>query len=115
MEVWGTGRPLREFMHVDDLADALVFLMKTYSDETPINVGSGQEVSIQELAEIVAEVVGWTGTFTYDTSKPDGTPRKLLDSSRLFALGWRPTLTLREGLAMTYAHCMDEIAAQVSR
>lgn len=110
MELWGSGKPLREFMHVDDLADALVFLMRHYSDEPHINVGSGHEVSIRELAELIAEVVGWRGSYVFDSSKPDGMPRKLMDSRRLFALGWRPRLSLREGYAQTYRWYMEENA-----
>jgi GDP-L-fucose synthase len=102
--VWGTGTPLREFLHVDDLADALVFLMKVYSDEVPLNVGSGVEVSIRELAETIAKVVGYEATLTWDSTKPDGTPRKLMDSSRLHALGWNRARGLEEGIADAYAH-----------
>jgi len=94
----------REFLHVDDLADALVFLMKVYSDEVPLNVGSGVEVSIRELAETIAKVVGYEATLTWDSSKPDGTPRKLMDSSRLHALGWNRARGLEEGIADAYAH-----------
>ena len=100
--VWGTGKPLREFMHVDDLADACVFLMRRYSDASPINVGSGSEVSIEELARMVAEVVGFTGNIRFDSTKPDGTPRKLMDSTRLHSLGWRPRIDLEAGLRSTY-------------
>lgn len=99
---WGTGTPLREFLHSDDLARALVFLLEHYSEEQFINVGSGTEISIRNLAALVAEVVGFTGVIEWDTTKPDGTPRKLMDSSRLFALGWRPTIGLREGIASAY-------------
>jgi len=99
---WGTGTPLREFLHSDDLARALVFLLEHYSEEQFINVGSGTEISIRDLAALVAEVVGFTGVIEWDTTKPDGTPRKLMDSSRLFALGWRPTVGLREGIASAY-------------
>jgi GDP-L-fucose synthase len=99
---WGTGAPLREFLHSDDLARALVFLLKHYSEEQFINVGSGTETSIRELAGLVAEVVGFAGEVEWDTSKPDGTPRKLMDSSRLFALGWRPSIGLRAGIASAY-------------
>jgi GDP-L-fucose synthase len=101
--VWGTGNPLREFLNVDDLADACVFLLKGYSDDLPINVGSGDELSIADFAAAVADVVGYRGQLVFDTSKPDGTPRKLLDSSRLRGLGWRPSITLSEGLAQAYA------------
>ncbi len=96
--IWGSGKPLREFMHVDDLADACVFLMENYSDALHINVGTGMEVSIRELAAMIAELTGYRGEILLDPSKPDGTPRKLLDCSRLFALGWRPSIDLRQGL-----------------
>jgi GDP-L-fucose synthase len=102
VEIWGTGTPLREFLHVDDLAQACLFLMKKWSGADPINIGSGQEVTVAELARIIADVVGWTGEFVLDSSKPDGTPRKLLDISRLTALGWTATTPLREGLADAY-------------
>ncbi len=100
--IWGSGTPLREFLHVNDLAVACVFLMKTWSGADPINIGSGQEVSVTELARLIAEVVGWKGEFVFDRSKPDGTPRKLLDVSRLTALGWTASTPLREGLADAY-------------
>lgn len=100
--VWGTGKPRREFLHVDDLADAALFLMERYDEEEIINVGVGEDISIRELAELIAEIVGFTGDIVFDPSKPDGTPRKLLDVSRLFALGWRPSIPLREGIAQTY-------------
>jgi GDP-L-fucose synthase len=102
VEIWGTGGPLREFMHVDDLADALVFLLRHYSEEEHINVGSGQEVSIREFAEIMADVVGYRGELRFDRSRPDGAPRKLLDCTRLYELGWRPRISLRDGLLDTY-------------
>jgi GDP-L-fucose synthase len=100
--LWGSGSPLREFLHVDDLAGAAVFLMRNHSSPEIINVGSGEEVSIGGLARLIAEIVGFSGDILYDPSKPDGTPRKLLDSSRLRALGWKPAITLRNGLARTY-------------
>ncbi|MCW5717138.1 MAG: GDP-L-fucose synthase [Bauldia sp.] len=100
--VWGSGTPRREFLHVDDCADALVFLMKHYSAPGHINVGSGSDVTIRELADIVADATGFTGRIELDRSKPDGTPRKLLSAQRLSALGWRPTITLRDGIASTY-------------
>ena len=102
VEIWGTGTPRREFLHVDDLADALVFLMQTYSDEPHVNVGWGTDVSITELAQMIAEVVGFRGRFTYATDKPDGTPRKLLDVSRLTQMGWQPKIGLRAGLGDAY-------------
>jgi GDP-L-fucose synthase len=101
--VWGSGTPRREFLFVDDLADAVVFLMRQYDDEDLINVGWGKDTSIRELAETIAEVVGWSGGFKFDGSKPDGMPRKLLDVSRLSALGWKPRVSLRDGIASTYA------------
>jgi GDP-L-fucose synthase len=102
VSVWGTGTPRREFLHVDDLADALYLLMQEYEDAQTINVGTGQEVTIRELAETMRAVVGYTGKIIWDTSKPDGTPRKLLDSSRILSLGWSPKYSLREGLSATY-------------
>ncbi len=101
--VWGTGTPLREFLNVDDLADACAFLLKRYSQDMPINVGSGDELSIADFAALVAEVVGYQGKFVFDVSKPNGTPRKLLDSSRIRELGWRPQISMRAGLAAAYA------------
>jgi GDP-L-fucose synthase len=103
IEIWGSGRPRREFLFVDDLVDALVHLMINYSDESHVNVGSGVDVTIAELAETIARVVGWQGRFRFDSSKPDGTPRKLLDVSRLGALGWRARTPLEAGLKKTYA------------
>ena len=100
--VWGTGTPLREFMHSDDLADALVFLLKNYSSDDHINVGSGEEVSIRELAQIIARETGYTGSLTFDASKPNGTPRKLMDSRKIFDLGWTPKVGLKDGIQKTY-------------
>lgn len=100
--IWGSGTPLREFLHVDDLAEACTFLMANYDSGEPINIGSGQEVSIHDLAHTISETVQYTGKITFDTSKPDGTPRKLLDSSRLKALGWEPRINLKDGIASTY-------------
>ncbi len=103
-EIWGSGTPLREFMHVDDLAEACVFLLKHYSDPLPINIGFGSDVTILELAQLVARVIGFSGEVTRDVTKPDGTPRKLMDSSRLHALGWAPRIALEQGIADAYAH-----------
>lgn len=100
--VWGSGTPRREFLFVDDLASALVFLLESYDDPEPINVGVGIDITIRELAETIAEVVGWDGEFHFDLSKPDGSPRKLLDVSRLTALGWRSGTSLRDGIKLTY-------------
>jgi GDP-L-fucose synthase len=100
--VWGTGSPRREFLYVDDLADAALFLMRNYSAEGLVNVGCGEDLTILELARTVAEVVGFEGELRFDTSKPDGTPRKLLDVSRLSAMGWKAQVPLREGLERTY-------------
>jgi GDP-L-fucose synthase len=102
VEIWGTGSPLREFMYVDDLADACFFLMQEYNDRLFVNVGTGEEVTIKELALIIKEVTGYEGELKFDTSKPDGTPRKLMDSSRLHAMGWKHTTRLKEGLKKAY-------------
>ncbi|WP_282183169.1 GDP-L-fucose synthase [Azospirillum agricola] len=107
--LWGTGSPRREFLFVDDLADGLVFLAKNYSDEPHVNVGTGTEVTIRELAELIAGVVGYTGTFRQDTSKPDGSPRKLMDVSRMTAMGWTAPTSLREGFAQTYRWYVDAL------
>jgi GDP-L-fucose synthase len=100
--VWGTGTPRREFLHVDDLADALVFMMENYSGEEIVNVGTGEDLTIRELGEMVREAVGYEGALVFDESMPDGTPRKLLDVSRLRGMGWRPGIGLEEGIAGTY-------------
>lgn len=102
VEIWGTGAPRREFLHVDDVADACVYLMERYESPEPINVGCGQDVSIRELADLVARVVGFTGQLRFDVSKPDGTPRKLLDVGRLQAQGWSPRIPLEDGVAGVY-------------
>ncbi|KAG6673270.1 hypothetical protein I3842_16G102700 [Carya illinoinensis] len=107
--VWGTGSPLREFLHVDDLADAVIFLMESYSGLGQLNVGSGKEVSIKELAELVKEVVGFEGELVWDASKPDGTPRKLMDCSKLAELGWSPKISLKDGLADTYKWYLENV------
>lgn len=103
LTVWGTGTPRREFLHVDDLADASVFLMRSYELDEPINVGVGTDLSIAELAAMVARIVGFDGAIEFDSSRPDGTPRKLLDTSRITRLGWRPRIPLEEGIASTYS------------
>ena len=108
VEIWGTGKPRREFLCVDDLADALVHLMKVYSDKMHINVGTGEDVTIADLAKRIADVVGFSGDVVYDTSKPDGTPRKLLDVRRLKALGWQAKIPLEEGLRKTYQWYLKE-------
>lgn len=100
--VWGTGSPLREFMHVDDLADGTVFLAENYNGSYHINIGSGEEVSIAKLATIVKDIVGFKGELIFDTTKPDGTPRKLMDSGKINELGWSPSISLEKGIAMTY-------------
>jgi GDP-L-fucose synthase len=102
VEIWGSGTPRREFLHVDDLADAVVYLLQSYDDESIVNIGWGEDVTIRELAQIVMSVIGYSGELTLDPSKPDGTPRKLLDVSRLGSLGWRPQITLKKGIEMTY-------------
>jgi len=105
-DIWGTGTPRREFLHVDDLADACIFLLKHYSDALPVNVGTGNDIAIAELAALVADVIGFEGAITRDESKPDGTPRKLMDSGRLEALGWTAQTALRAGIADAYRHFM---------
>jgi GDP-L-fucose synthase len=110
IEIWGTGAPRREFLYVDDLADAIVFLLKNYSDERPINVGIGKDLSILELAGLIAETAGWRGDFITDPSKPDGAPRKLLDVSRMTALGWRARTPLKAGLRKAYDWYADHEA-----
>jgi len=113
VDIWGTGRPRREFLYVDDAASALVYVLEHYSDEGIINVAGGEDVSIAELAELVAGVVGYTGGFRFDTSKPDGMPRKTLDDSRIRAAGWRPAVSLREGLEHTYASFLEDSGNRV--
>lgn len=100
--IWGSGTPKREFLYADDLADACLFLMEEYSGKEIVNIGCGEDLSIRELAELVKEVTGYAGNLVFDTSKPDGTPRKLLDVSKINALGWRYKTSLREGMNMAY-------------
>ena len=109
--IWGTGTPRREIMYVDDMANACVYLMQNYSGEDFVNIGVGDDISIREFAEMIAEVVGFQGRFTYDTSKPDGTPRKLVDVTRLNGLGWTSQISLREGVERTYAWFLDNNAS----
>ncbi|HEV2161433.1 MAG TPA: GDP-L-fucose synthase [Stellaceae bacterium] len=111
VDIWGSGKPRREFLHVDDLADAMVFLIERYSDESQINVGWGEDLTIAELAQTVADVVGYKGTFRFDASKPDGAPRKLLDTGKLEAMGWRPRIRLKEGLADAYRWYREHAAS----
>lgn len=108
---WGTGTPLREFLYADDLAEACVFLLENYNEEQFINVGSGSEISIRDLAELVMNIVGYQGELVWDKTKPDGTPRKLMDSSRLFALGWKPKIDLSSGIRLAYADFLKKTSA----
>lgn len=112
VSVWGDGSPLREFMHVDDLASACVHLMQVYSGDEPINVGTGEEVSIGQLAELVSRVVGFKGEIVFDTIKPNGTPRKLLNVARLRATGWEPSVSLEQGLTDTYAWFVRQLKSE---
>ena len=107
VEIWGSGKPLREFLHVDDLAAACLFLMRHYDEPGPINVGSGEEISIAGLARLIAGVVGYRGSFRFNTEKPDGTPRKLMDSSRIREMGWQPEIELREGIQSIYSSLLE--------
>jgi GDP-L-fucose synthase len=106
--VWGTGTPRREFLYVDDLADACIHLMKTYSSDELVNIGTGEDISIAEFARVVAGVVGYTGKIGYDSSRPDGTPQKLLDVSRLAKLGWRARTSLKDGIKLAYQAYLSE-------
>jgi GDP-L-fucose synthase len=109
--IWGTGSPRREFLHVDDLADALVFLMLHYDDASFVNVGTGSDITISELASMVARTTGYQGSIRFDTSKPDGTPRKLLDIGKLTGLGWEPSIELERGIVSTYRWYLENISA----
>jgi GDP-L-fucose synthase len=108
--IWGTGTPRREFLHVDDLADAILYLLHHYDAEPLVNIGWGEDVTIGGLAELIASVIGYSGSLSFDTSKPDGTPRKLLDVGRLNELGWRPKIALRPGIEHTYAWFTEHFA-----
>ncbi len=113
VEVWGTGSPMREFLHVNDLADACYFLLQNYNDELFVNIGTGEDLSIKALAEMIKDIVGFTGELKWNTEKPDGTPRKLMDVSRLHNLGWKHKIGLREGITSVYAEfAKSELAAQ---
>jgi GDP-L-fucose synthase len=111
MEIWGTGTPLREFLHVDDLADAAVWVLKNYEDYEHINIGSGSDMSIAEVARVIMEVVGLEGDLRHDRSKPDGTPRKLMSASKLLSYGWEPKIGLNDGLAQTYQWFLENVEA----
>ena len=115
MELWGTGSAKREFLHVDDLADACVFLLKGYSDHGHVNVGCGEDISILELVKLVNQIVGFEGEIVHDLSKPDGTPRKLLDTAKLTGLGWTPSIPLEQGIAATYDWFRTELDAGAMR
>jgi GDP-L-fucose synthase len=108
--LWGSGSPRREFLHVDDLAAACVRLLEAYDSEEPVNIGCGDDLTISELAELVTKVTGYQGRIAWDTSKPDGAPRKLLDVSRLSSLGFKPQIPLRDGIARTYAWWLGQLA-----
>ena len=113
VEVWGTGSPMREFLHVNDLADACYFLLQNYNDELFVNIGTGEDLTIKALAEMIKDIVGFTGELKWNTEKPDGTPRKLMDVSRLHSLGWKHKIGLREGITSVYAEfAKSELAAQ---
>lgn len=113
--VWGTGNPRRESLHVDDLAEACVFLVDRYNDDVPINIGTGEDLTIGELAEMIRQIVGFPGHIVFDPSKPDGTPRKLLDVSRIRALGWRARIALRDGIAETYRWYLRSLKGEEAR
>ncbi len=110
MTLWGTGSPMREFLHADDLADACVYLMETYSDAELVNIGTGIDVTIKELAETVKEIVDFTGTIDWDSTRPDGTPRKLMDVSKLHSLGWKHKIELKEGISLAYQDFLTNVS-----
>ncbi|MGY5873737.1 MAG: GDP-L-fucose synthase [Candidatus Thorarchaeota archaeon] len=110
--IWGSGKPKREFLYVDDLADALIFLMNNYSEPNPINVGTGHDLSIHDLAKHLSDAIGYNGNFTFDSSKPDGTPRKLLDVSKIQKLGWQAKTSLDEGIRLTYSWFLENISKE---
>jgi GDP-L-fucose synthase len=110
MTLWGTGAPMREFLHADDLAEACVYLMETYSNAELVNIGTGIDVTIKELAETVKEIVGFTGTIQWDSTRPDGTPRKLMDVSKLHSLGWKHKIELKEGISLAYQDFLTNVS-----
>lgn len=112
--VWGTGKPRRELMHVDDLADACLFLMQNYNGSQFVNIGTGKDITIAELAMLVKKIVGYEGKIVFDTTKPDGTPRKLLDSTYLHSLGWQHKIELEEGIRMTYQDFLENVASKIN-
>lgn len=109
VKIWGTGKPRREFLHVDDLADACFFLLQNYNSQSLINIGCGKDVSIKELAELIVAEVGYTGNLIFDRTKPDGTPRKLMDTSKINVLGWSPAITLKDGISRTCNEFLDTL------
>ncbi|NLX77796.1 MAG: GDP-L-fucose synthase [Clostridiaceae bacterium] len=109
VELWGTGKPLREFLYVDDMAEACVYLMQNYDGSEPVNIGSGKEISIRELAETIRDVTGYGGEIVFDTTKPDGTPRRVLDNSKITAMGWKPKTDIREGLQREYEYYLEMV------
>jgi GDP-L-fucose synthase len=109
VEIWGTGTPRREFLHADDLASACLFLMRQYNESGLINIGTGEDVTIRELAELICDIVGYSGELRFDTSKPDGTPRKMLDVSRIHALGWRHAIPLKQGIQTVYSEVQHQL------
>lgn len=115
VQIWGTGNPKREFLHVDDLADACLFLMENYNDPEIINVGTGTDLSIRDLALLIKETIGFEGQLTFDTSKPDGTPRKLMDTSKLTNLGWTPKISLKEGIEMVCKDYAETVNKELSK
>ena len=110
VEIWGDGTPLREFLHVDDLARACILLMNGYDDSVAINIGTGIEISVGDLAVLISKVIGYSGDITFNLDRPNGTPRKLLDSSRISKLGWKPRINLEDGIASTYAWYLNHHA-----
>ncbi len=114
VEVWGSGKPFREFLHVDDLAEACYLLMLNYNESSFLNIGFGDDVTIRELAEIVKEAVGFSGKIIFNASRPDGTPKKLMDSTRIHQLGWKPKINLREGIAATYKEYRDRFGKDIA-